>query len=417
MKIPRTKGTRDWSPEEMAQFRLIEDRFRNLCLKWGYQEVRTPTIESLHLFTSAGTLTPGMLNRVYSFLDWDGWSGERVVLRPDGTIPIARLYTDSMSEKGLARLFYISNIFIFEETGTETREKWQCGTELIGAGLPLADTELVSLAMEILASLGIKDVQLRLSHAGLIKALLAKLGLDKSEQTAVFDRILDGDIATLAEIKSGNPELESILPSLLNHKGRKSGFLNNLKAITHIPELKPHLDNFMNIVNYLESLDCNYQIDIASGAGFEYYTGLIFQFYAGNKKIGGGGRYDDLISAMGGKVTPACGFAFYIDRMMKLIQPGTGMPARILVSTRAGESVPLKDILQASRQLHEAGYRAEIELTDRKPEDLSWLLEIKGGGKKLILTNLKDKKSFAAKDTGDVLRLLEAEDADKNRSA
>ena len=90
MKTQRCKGTRDLSPGEMAVFRLIEGVFRDACLNWGYKEVRTPTLEYLHLFTSVGTLTPGMLGRVYSFLDWDGWSGERVVLRPDGTIPWRR---------------------------------------------------------------------------------------------------------------------------------------------------------------------------------------------------------------------------------------------------------------------------------------------------------------------------------------
>ena len=127
MRVQRYKGTRDLSPEEMVRFRLIEETFRDSCLKWGYREVKTPTIEYLHLFTSAGTLTPSMLGKVYSFLDWDGWSGERVVLRPDGTIPVARLYIDSMADKGMAKLHYVTNTFIFEETGKKTRERWQCG--------------------------------------------------------------------------------------------------------------------------------------------------------------------------------------------------------------------------------------------------------------------------------------------------
>ena len=126
------------APQQMRSFRFIEAAFRESCLKWGYDEVRTPTLEYLHLFTSTGTLTPGRLGRVYSFLDWDGWSGERVVLRPDGTIPIGRLYIDEMDDKELAKLFYVTNVFTFEETGKEAREKWQCGAELIGAGSPVA---------------------------------------------------------------------------------------------------------------------------------------------------------------------------------------------------------------------------------------------------------------------------------------
>ena len=166
MKIQRCKGMRDMSPDEMAVFHAVEGICRDCFIKWGYREVRTPTIEYLHLFTSAGTLTPTMLGKVYSFLDWDGWSGERVVLRPDGTIPVARLYTERMSGQGLARLFYAANMFTFE-TGDKDRERWQCGAELIGAGSAVADAELMALSMEIVNKLGLKGVELRLSHAGI----------------------------------------------------------------------------------------------------------------------------------------------------------------------------------------------------------------------------------------------------------
>ena len=146
MENQKCKGMQDLLPDDMLRFRRIEDAFRNCCLKWGYREVRTPTLEYLHLFTSAGTLTPSMLGRVYSFLDWDGWSGERVVLKPDGTIPVARLYIDNLSEHETARLFYITNIFAFEGTGKENRERWQCGSELIGGTEFAADVEIALLA-------------------------------------------------------------------------------------------------------------------------------------------------------------------------------------------------------------------------------------------------------------------------------
>src|SRR3989304_3132737 len=88
----RCRGMRDILPSEMRRFRRIEQAFREVCQGWGYEEVRTPTIEHLHLFTSAGTLSPQTLGRVYSFLDWDGWSGERGGPRPGSTIAAARLY-------------------------------------------------------------------------------------------------------------------------------------------------------------------------------------------------------------------------------------------------------------------------------------------------------------------------------------
>ena len=150
MRVPRCKGMRDLLPEDMTKFRHIEGLFRGCCLKRGYEEVRTPTLEYLHLVTATGTLTPGMLGRVYSFLDWDGWSGERVVLRPEGTIPAARLYLENLERNDMTKLFYVENTFTFEETGKEKRERWQCGTELIGSSLPLADVELILLAFEVL---------------------------------------------------------------------------------------------------------------------------------------------------------------------------------------------------------------------------------------------------------------------------
>jgi histidyl-tRNA synthetase len=306
MKVQRCKGMRDMAPEEMTRFRAIEQTFRDCCLKWGYHEVRTPTIEYLHLFTSAGTLTPSMLGKVYSFLDWDGWSGERVVLRPDGTIPIARLYIETKATREPAKLFYVANTFIFEQTGKKTRERWQCGTELIGVNSPPGDAELVWLALEILKRLEMKEVELRLSHAGLIRVLLEKLGLSSEEQTRVFDQILDGDAGAIARLQTGKSELDAILLPLLNLKGQSADFLRNMKAVAagSLPEFSPYLDNFVAIVDLLEALGCRYHIDIASGAGFEYYTGVIFQFFIGGQKIGGGGRYDALIPAFPPQVLP-----------------------------------------------------------------------------------------------------------------
>src|SRR5918998_6446704 len=115
----RTRGMRDLLPAQMAGYRRVERAFLDVMHAWGYQEVRTPTLEHLHLFTSAGTLSPQLLERVYSFLDWDGWSGERVVLRPDATIPVTRVYGERMAGS-IAKLCYVTNIFRFA-AGDEPR--------------------------------------------------------------------------------------------------------------------------------------------------------------------------------------------------------------------------------------------------------------------------------------------------------
>ena len=407
MKVQRCKGTRDLSPEEMGRFRLIEGVFRDCCLRGGYEEVRTPTLEYLHLFTSTGTLTPGRLSKVYSFLDWDGWSGERVVLRPDGTIPIARFYVDSLEEK-LAKLFYVANVFIFEATGKKTRERWQCGAELIGVSSPAADVELMTLAGEVLKKLKLEGVELRLSHIGLIKALLQKLGLSGEQQTKIFDQILDGDAEALTRIKPVDPGLGEALSLLFDLKGKSSGFLRNLQALLndYLPELKPHIDDFINIVDLLEALGCNYQIDIASGRGFEYYTGVIFQFFKDEEKVGGGGRYDALIPLMGGGNIPASGFALYLDRLMNLVK--LELPANfqgILIRAEPNEVEVLKEGFNIASNLREAGYVAELDLGRRKSTDFRWLLDV-SRKPPIILTDQVKQKRFELKTINEVLKLL-----------
>jgi len=408
MRVQRCKGTRDFSPEEMSRFRLIEGVFRDRCLKWGYEEVRTPTLEYLHLFTSTGTLTPSMLGRVYSFLDWNGWGGERVVLRPDGTIPVARLYIDTMAEKKLAKLFYVTNVFIFEATGKETRERWQCGGELIGASSTAADVELITLALEVLKSLGLEGIGLRLSHAGLIRALLVGLGLSPQEQARVFDQILDGEVDALSRVKPARPELERVLTSLLDLKGKSSGFLKNLKALFpgDLPELKSPLDDFINIVGLLDALSYDYQIDIASGRGFEYYTGVIFQFFIGEEKIGGGGRYDALIPLVGGEDVPASGFALYLDPLMNLVKTGAltkPLAQRLLITA---EPQAMKEGFSIANYLHEAGYLAELNLLGQEPADLRWTLDVRSKAPLFILTDRIKHRKFEMQTAGEVLARL-----------
>jgi histidyl-tRNA synthetase len=404
MKVERCKGMRDLFPADMEKFRFLNEIFRDSCRKWGYEEIKTPTLEYLHLFTSAGTLTPGMLGKVYSFLDWDGWSGERVVLRPDATIPVARLYIESLSEKELAKLFYIVNTFIFEESGKKDREKWQCGAELIGIGSPLADVELIALALEVLKKLGLEEVELRLSHAGLIRGILQKLGLDSDEQNKAFDRILDGDASVISQIKTEKPGL---VP-LLELQGKSSGFIKNLASSfsLDLPELKPQIDDFIYIADTLRSLGYDYQIDIASVRGFEYYTGMIFQLFINNEKVGGGGRYDALIPAMGGKNTPASGFALYLDLLMGLIEPeriSPGPVPKILVKMETGASASAFNV---AGSLRKAGYTVKLHLGGKGPSDVTWRLDVRNQEPRLILTNLPKRRELKLQTVDEVLEIL-----------
>ncbi|MBI1885515.1 MAG: histidine--tRNA ligase family protein [Chloroflexi bacterium] len=293
----RCRGMRDLLPREMARFREVERVFRDVCLAWGYEEVRTPTIEQLDLFTGTGTLSPQMLGRVYSFLDWDGWTGERVVLRPDGTIPAARLFLEHLRDRELAKLFYVQNVFRFAE-GDEPREDWQCGVELIGETQPQGDVELVLLGREVLETLGLGPVAVRLSHPGIIRAVLAKAGLDRAEQLRLYDRILDGDLSAFTEVEKRLPAVGTSLELLLATEGEGTGYLANVRSafLKAIPELTEALDELMVVTEALAAMDCYCLISAALVRNFEYYTGPVFHFVAHGETVGGGGRYDSLIA-------------------------------------------------------------------------------------------------------------------------
>ncbi len=391
MKVEKCKGMRDIFPADMEKFRFITEIFREACLKSGYEEVRTPTLENLHLFTSAGMLTPGMLSKVYSFLDWDGWSGERVVLRPDATIPVARLYIESLADRELAKLFYIVNTFIFEESAKKEREKWQAGAELIGMGSPLADIELIVMAIEVLRRLGIKNVELRLSHAGLTRALLQKLELGQEEQTQVFDRLLDGDATVLAQIQAGRPELA---PLLALH-GKSAGFIKNLTSslALDLPEFKSQIEDFVFIAGTLKSLGYDFEIDLASVRGFEYYTGVIYQLFAGEQKIGGGGRYDALIPSMGGQKAPASGFALYVDLLMEMVKPEAEQrAAQVVVLKMEGGAYSLG--FSTADRLRKAGMIVKLHLGGKGPAAATWQLEVRERAPSFALTDVTKEKTW-----------------------
>ncbi|MFA5629199.1 MAG: ATP phosphoribosyltransferase regulatory subunit [Dehalococcoidales bacterium] len=407
MKAEKCKGFNDLTPDDMRAFRLVEDTFRDCCLGWGYDEIRTPTIEYLHLFTSAGTLTPDMLSKVYSFLDWDGWSGERVVLKPDGTIPAARYYINN-NLSGLARLFYVTNLFMFDGTGQKSRETWQCGAELIGLNSSLADIELISLSVDVLRQLGLTDISLELSHAGLIKALLDNLELSADEKTHLFTRILEGDSAAIELLKKDNPETVEILNLLLELKGDSSGFLKNIKALStkHTPNIAEALDNFIFVLEKLDELGLDYTVDLASGKGFEYYTGLIFRLLINQKVVGGGGRYDALIPQMGGEATPAAGFALYVDQLVEVIEPEFTIELdtnRILIKN---PSAVIDEGFNLAEILRDFGYTVILQLADEQKEDCGWLLEVSAEGLKYVLTDSENKNVVETDDVAEVLKML-----------
>ncbi|MDA0302446.1 MAG: ATP phosphoribosyltransferase regulatory subunit [Chloroflexi bacterium] len=307
----RSNGMRDLGPGEMARFRQIERTFLEAVAVGGYQEIRTPTIEPLHLYTAAGTLSPQALDRVYSFLDWDGWSGERVVLRPDATVAVARWYGEQGGSTGgaEARVSYVQPVYRFAAEGD--REVWQCGVELFGVGAAAADAELLVLARNTLAALGLADVTCDLAHAGLVRAAFVAAGLSATEQLEAYDRMLEGDAGVTADLVATHPAGAAALRLLSEVDGTSVGYVANLRAamLPVMPEVAGALDELEAAARALEGAGVPFRVLAGTARSFEYYSGLTFSFRTAGRACVSGGRYDGLAETIGGAAAPGCGWA------------------------------------------------------------------------------------------------------------
>ena len=404
----KCKGVRDLVPHDMATFRLIEHIFIDSCTKWGYEEVRTPTIEYLHLFTSAGTLSTSLLNKVYSFLDWDGWSGERVSLRPDGTIPVARLYMENLAKQKIDKLFYVTNVFSFEETKNENRERWQCGVEYFGNSDPISDFELLLLASNILNKLQVKNIEIKLSHSKLLKLLFKEMNLDVDEEKKILSEVKEGKWKSLIELNNHNSHTNSVFSIMLNMQGCSTSFLENIKSLPNIStELAIAIDTFASVTTLLDKFDVKYSIDITSTNTFEYYTGICYKFMHKAQTVAAGGRYDDLIPLLGGDRIPACGFALYVDPIMQFAQQSLNIKNKNIVSLKIlqNNSKSLKSYFSLMEKLVENKFTVELYRAVNKNHYL-WNISL---GKKpniFIVQNNTSHQTSELNSVNDVVNLI-----------
>jgi histidyl-tRNA synthetase len=405
----RTRGMRDLLPAQMARFRRVERAFLSVMAAWGYQEVRTPTLEHLHLFTSAGTLSPHLLDRVYSFLDWDGWSGERVVLRPDATIPVTRVYNERMAGS-IAKLCYVTNIFRFA-SGDEPRELWQCGAEVVGDTWPGGDIELIAAGRSVLLRLGFAGVTVRLSHTGVLRALLERAGFAAEDQAEQYDRLLDGDLSVMRELERRVPELQASLHLLTGVTGGSAAYVANLRGAfaSLSPALERALAELELTATAVDALQCPFEIDLTMVRDFEYYTGPVFRFVLEDgRDVGGGGRYDALVRVEG-RATPACGFALFMDRLADALPEGSVDPATAVVAVVPADTRPgaIGLALALALELQEKGFCAELVPSGR-PAIAEWTLtaDPEGGRRRYLLRCAADGNEWEAATIEDLIGVL-----------
>ena len=312
-KAPR--GTSDVLPEESWQLRFIEKTVSDAAALYGFKEIRTPVFEHTELFQrGVGETTDVVQKEMYTFED----NGQRsITLRPEGTAGTVRAFLEHglFNEPLPQKYYYLTSCYRYEKPQAgRLREFHQFGVEAFGSESPAQDAEIISLAKHIFDFFGITDVRLELNsigcptcrknfqnalreYFGSKRDCLCETCLGRLEKNPM--RILDCKSPECGEIAKGAPKVLDYL----------------------CEECETH---FAAVQSYLRAMDIEFTVNPTIVRGLDYYTKTVFEFVAGSigaqSTVCGGGRYDGLVSELGGSPTPACGFGMGIERLKLLLE-------------------------------------------------------------------------------------------------
>ncbi len=305
------RGTSDILPKEQAYWRYIEQKVANICQLYGYERIDAPAFEDTQLFArSVGEGTDIVQKEMYTFADR---SGNQITLRPEGTAPVCRAYL----EHGMhnlpqpVKLYYIASIFRYERPQAgRYREHHQFGYEAIDDDDSALDAEVIDMAWQFFQSLNLRHLSLQLNSIGCKKCRPQYLAILKNYY-ANYTHDLCSDCKTrlkrnpLRLLDCKKPSCQQIAKSAP-------------RSIDHLcSDCDTH---FKRLKRYLDLLKLPFEVNHCLVRGLDYYTRTVFEVQPEEKgaqsTLGGGGRYDDLIEELGGKPTPAIGFAAGIERII-----------------------------------------------------------------------------------------------------
>ncbi len=305
------RGTSDILPEEQLFWRYIEQKAAGICLLYGYERIDSPTFEEAGLFIrSIGEGTDIVEKEMYTFADK---KGNQVTLRPEGTAPVCRAYL----EHGLSnlpqpvKLYYITSIYRYERPQAgRSRQHHQFGCEAIGDGDPALDAEVIDVAWQFFRSLNLKRLSLQLNSIGCEQCRPDYL-------TALKNYYADYTKELCADCE---PRLTRNPLRLLDCKKASCQHIAD-DAPRSAEYLCPQCDaHFTRLKEYLGLLEIPFEINHRLVRGLDYYTRTVFEIQpdaaGAQSTLCGGGRYDNLIEELGGKPTPAVGFAIGIERII-----------------------------------------------------------------------------------------------------
>jgi histidyl-tRNA synthetase len=316
-RIRAVKGTRVLFPAETAIWNSVEAVARSIFGNYGFGEIRTPVLEHTELFVrSVGEATDIVGKEMFSFEDRKGRS---LSLRPEGTAPVVRAFVDAGLANGPLplRLYYIGPYFRYERPQKgRYRQFFQIGAEILGDPGPLSDAELIAMLMRFLGALGHHDLEVRLNTVGDTDS--------RSNYRAALRTYLEPYRAELSP--DSQRRLETNPLRILDSKSE-----SDQRILAEAPSLEQHLtdssrQHYDTVVKTLDRLGVRVVHSPQLVRGLDYYTHTVFEIVStglgAQDAIVGGGRYDDLVSELGGPSLPAIGFAIGQDRLIETLPAG-----------------------------------------------------------------------------------------------
>ena len=398
--VQRPRGTRDFPPAAMNRRLALERLLEDAAQRHGFSRVQTPVFERLELFTAKSG--PGIVSQLYAFED----KSERpLTLRPELTAPVMRM----VAEEGMQmlprplRLSYYGQCYRYEESKKgRYREFFQYGVELIGESGPLAEAEVIALAINMLNACGLENWEIRIGHVGILKGALTGLGLSSEIPEGASEppvasamRLLDkGDDAGLAELFTNNgidPEHAAPLRALAELEGGVETLepartiLSSLAGVSL--EALDDLQTTLDAVAGLASTPPSLAVDLTVARGLDYYTGMVFEVQVpelgGEGQVLGGGSYK-LLHLFGlPDLDPCCGFGLGFDRVLLALEaqaeasgrdevvPGEVNPNGLVALIPFG--IDPNHVFPIVADLRNSGERVELELRGRKiPKAMKW---------------------------------------------
>ena len=362
MAYQTPRGTEDVLPGDVHRWLYIESVFRDLTLRYGYSEIRTPTFEDTEVFTrSVGDTTDIVTKEMYTFTD----RGDRsLTLKPEGTAGIVRsIVQHNLCPSGsLARLSYIIPIFRYERPQKgRMREAHQVGIELVGSSSPSADAEVIEVTVRFYEALGLSGIQAKINSIG-------RADCRNRYREVVLEQAksyLAGQTTEIQDKVNRNPM------RLLDSKDPEAQ-----AALAGLPPILDFLEDdgrarFDRLQELLTESNVSYIVAPDVVRVLDYYTDTVFEVHStrlgSQSALCGGGRYDELIKQMGGSQTPSVGVAMGVERALIVmaaenIEPEMPRPRAFIVQATPAAASACR---QLARRLRSEGIAGEVDIDEK----------------------------------------------------